>query len=76
MIFEKKEGRPLDSWNFDLKLHCQIQRIKEPYCKDFKLLSAKMWNFLIFPRRNMRVAYICFFVFVFLLVYFFVVSCQ
>ena len=28
------------------KLHHQIQRIREPYCRCIKLPSAKLWNFL------------------------------
>jgi len=43
------------------KSHHQIQRIREPYCGSFKLLSTKMWNFTFFARRQITDA--CLFVF-------------
>ena len=29
-----------------------MQRTREPYSRGFKLLSAKMWNFVYFARRK------------------------
>ena len=46
----------------------QIQRIRGPYCRRFKLLSTKMWNFAFFARRQITDA--CLFVF---FLFFFVV---
>ena len=27
-------------------------RIREPYCRSFKLLSTKMWDFVFYARRQ------------------------
>ena len=44
------------------KPHHQIQRIREPYCTSFKLLSTKMWNFVFFARRqDIGSVFICLF---------------
>ena len=33
-------------------LHHPIQGIREPYCRSFKLLSTKMWNFIFLARKE------------------------
>ena len=43
------------------KSYRQIQRIREPHCRSFKLLSTKMWHFVFFVRRQLTHA--CLFVF-------------
>ena len=45
--------------------HHRIQRIREHYCKNFKLLSTKKWNFVFFARRQITGSclFVCLFFF-------------
>ena len=45
---------------FFAKIAHQIHRIRELYCRSFKLLPTKMWNFVFFARR--QIAGACLFV--------------
>jgi len=63
----KKKERPLQAIEFQWKSRHRIRRIKEPYFRGFKLISAKMWNFVIFARRKITDACL----FVCLLLFFF-----
>ena len=40
-----------------MKSHRHIQFIIEPYCRSFKLLYTKIWNFAFFVRRKVTDAY-------------------
>ena len=51
-----------------LKSHHQIQRIREPYCRSFRLLSRKMWNLVFFARR--QITNVCLFVCLFFVFFF------
>ena len=62
--FKKIGGKqPLKVIESEWKSHHQIQRIREPYCWSFKLLSTKMWNFVFFARRQISGAclFVCLF---------------
>ena len=63
LILENRGKHPIKVVEFERKWHHQIQRIREPYCRGFKLLSTKMWNFVFFGRRQITGA--CLFVFSF-----------
>ena len=65
--FWKWGKHPLKVTESSWKSHHQIQRIREPYCRSFKLLSRKMWNFVFFARRQITDAclFVCLFVFCF-----------
>ena len=68
LILENREKHPLKVTESERKSHHRIQRIREPYRKIFNLLSAKMWNFVFFARRQITGAclFLClFFVFFF-----------
>jgi len=60
---KNREKHPLKVIESYQKSHHQIQRIQEPYCLSFKLLSSKMLNFLFLPeaRSQMHVyLFVCF----------------
>ena len=62
--FQKKGGKPPRSHRILMEItHHQIQRIKEPYCRGFKLISAKMWNFVILLEERSRMRVYLFFFF-------------
>jgi hypothetical protein len=63
-LYEKRGIITPKSHRTLLKSHHQIQPIRKPYYRSFKLLSAKMWNFVFFPRRKITNAclFICLFV--------------
>ena len=65
-ILENREKHPLKVIEYSWKSHHQIKRIRKPYCRSFKLLSTKMWNFVFFARRQITDAclFVCLFFFV------------
>ena len=65
---KKRRGKhPLKVIQSQLKLHHQIQRIRGPCCRRFKLLFLKMGNLTFFARRKITDAWLfaCFVVAVF-----------
>jgi len=63
LILENRGKHPLKVIESQRKSHHQIQQIREPYGRSFKLLSTKMWNFVLFATRQIMDA--CLFVFCF-----------
>ena len=60
LILENRRKHPLKIIKSEQKSQHQIQRIRQPSCRCFKLLSTKMWNFVFFARRQITDA--CLFV--------------
>ena len=46
------EKHPLRLKKILIKMTNHTKRTKEPYWRSFKILSAKMWDFAIFTRRQ------------------------
>jgi len=62
LIFEKRWKHPTKGIKSEQKSHHQIQRIRKPICRRFKLLSAKKWNFVFLcQKKDHGWVFICFF---------------
>ena len=51
LIFEKEANSPKTSSDFNESYH-EIKYIREPYCRGFKVLSTKLWNFVFLAEER------------------------